>query len=102
MKILLLSNSIKAKFGLGLAGVESIFISSSAQAEHEWEKAIGSESIGIILMDQFIYESLSEKIQVQEQKLDFPLIIVIPRDEHDKMIGDNLSKLIREAIGIKV
>ena len=102
MKILLLSNSVKAKLGLGLAGVDSIFISSSAQAELEWEKAIQDEDIGIILMDQFIHETLSDKIQEHELKLDFPLIIVIPRDEHDKMIGDNLSKLIREAIGIKV
>ncbi len=101
MKILLLSNSVKAKLGLGLAGVDSILISSSGQAEVEWAKAISNEEIGIILMDQYIHETLSTVIQEHEQKLDFPLIIVIPKDEHDQMIGDNLSKLIREAIGIK-
>ncbi|HDS08877.1 MAG TPA: hypothetical protein ENN73_01505 [Firmicutes bacterium] len=102
MKVEVITNSKKVFFGFQTSGVKGRFVKDRNESETEWARAVNDREIGLILIDVFVYDQLKEKVREHEQKLKFPLVLVIPSDEHEPMLGDNLTKIIKEAIGIKV
>ncbi|MDD3626263.1 MAG: V-type ATP synthase subunit F [bacterium] len=102
MKLKVITNSKKVLYVFHISGVTGKLVIDKTACDREWEDSIKDKEIGLILIDKFVYENLKHKVQEHERKLRFPLVLLIPSDEKERMKGDNLTQIIRETIGIKV
>lgn len=102
MKVVLISKSEKANLGFRPTGIRCIQVKDKVSVVNAWDSVMSSREVGLVLIDSFVNELIHDRVSEHEKKLKFPLLLVIPGDEKDRMKGDNLTEIIKETIGIKV
>ena len=102
MKYYLISDNIDTRMGMRLAGVEGCVVHTAEETERELKKAVGDESIGILLITEKLSELCPELVYDIKLHAKRPLIVVIP-DRHGSGRGvDSITRYVNEAIGVKV
>ena len=103
MKVYLIGDSIDAKTGLRLVGVEgSDEIRTEAELLAELEKVRLDREIGIVVITEkfaFAHAAAIENFKLHNRR---PLIALIPDRDGTARRGDFLSRYVREAIGVKI
>lgn len=102
MKMFLISDNIDTYTGFRLAGVEGIVVHTRDEVKSQLEKAVADKEIGIIVVTEKIMQLCDDLIDSIKISVSRPLIVSIP-DRHGRSgETDEISKYIRDAIGIKI
>lgn len=101
MKFKLISDSHDAMTGMRLAGVEGVPAKNGDEARTAIESCVSDESVGVVLITESLAMTCSEYIDSLQLSESGTLIVTIP-GSRDERTQDNITKYIREAIGIKI
>ena len=101
MKFKLISDSHDAITGMRLAGVEGVLAKTEDEARAEIESCVSDGSVGVVLITESLAMTCSEYIDALQLTESGTLIVTIP-GSGDERTQDNITKYIRDAIGIKI
>lgn len=102
MKFFLITNNHDTAVGLRLAGIEGVVVDEPEQVGAELDKAIADTETGIILITEQLAKMCGERVTELKQTVSRPLIIEIPDRNSKGSVGENISRYVREAVGIKI
>ncbi|HEY8420806.1 MAG TPA: V-type ATP synthase subunit F [Thermoclostridium sp.] len=102
MKMYLISDNVDTKTGMRLAGIEGIVVHKREEVLNALNEAINDQEIGIILLTEKLMDLVADEIMNIKLNYDYPLIVEIP-DRHGSRKGaEQITKYVREAIGLKI
>ena len=101
MKMFCISDNIDTMMGLRLAGVEGVVVHTESEVRAQLDAALQNDEIGIVLMTEPLVSLCKETVFDLKLHRAKPLIIEIP-DRHGNGGKSNISRYIREAIGINI
>ena len=101
MKFKLISDSHDAITGMRLAGVEGVLAKTGDEARAAIESCVSDGSVGVVLITESLAATCSEYIDSLQLTESGTLIVTIP-GSRDESTQDNITKYIRDAIGIKI
>ena len=102
MKFFLISDNVDTCVGLRLAGIEGVVIHEADEVQKALEKAGEDEEIGVVLMTDKLIKLCPELVYELKLNRRRPLIAEIPDRHGAGMIGDSITRYVREAIGVKI
>lgn len=102
MKYFAISADEDTLLGLRLSGIEGVVAGSKREIETQIAAVRADESVAILLITQPCYALCSEMIDEIKLSAQRPLVSVIPSADGGERDPDLISRLIREAIGIKL
>lgn len=102
MKFFLISDNNDTAVGMRMAGVDGVVVHTADEVKISLEKAISDDRNGIILITQRLKDMCSEDIDSIRLNRPLPLIVAIPDRHGNKNAQSEISKYVRDAIGISV
>jgi len=102
MKYFAISEDRDTLTGLRLSGIEGAFAANKRDVAELVEKTCANGDVAVLLVTRGCYELCREKLDEIKLSMSRPLVSVIPAsgDKPDKT--DSITRLIREAIGVKI
>jgi len=98
----LISDNVDTKTGMRLAGIEGVVVHKREEVLDVLHEAINNQDIGIILLTEKLMDLVADEVMNIKLNYDFPLIVEIP-DRHGSRKGsDQVTRYVREAIGLKI
>lgn len=90
--------------GFALAGVPSLAASDASEAAHLLERLAASPDVGVVLIEEHLYEGLPEELRRTLERSALPVVIPFPgpRREEAPDAAARLVELLRRAIGYRV
>ena len=88
--------------GLRLAGMDGEVCHSKAEVRKSIDNVISDIDIGVLLISEKCTAMDSERIDSIKLDMARPLVVVIPGSEGTVREKDSITRLIREAIGIRI
>lgn len=102
VRMFLISDNVDTKTGMRLAGIEGVVVHEREEVLDALNEAINDQDIGIILLTEKLMDLVAEEVINIKLNYDFPLIVEIP-DRHGTRKGTGeITKHVREAIGLKI
>ncbi len=102
MKLYAISDDKDALTGLRLAGVEGCLLKDKKDIEVCIEQVRANPEIAVLLITENCAAAVPETVKELKLSSENPLLVVIPDSHGSSREPDSITKLIREAIGIKV
>ena len=102
MKFFCVSDNIDTQMGMRLAGIEGVVVHEPDEVEQAIRTAMEDKEIGIILVSEKLVKLCPQLIYDLKLHVKSPLIVEIPDRHGSDDIGDNITRDVREAIGIKI
>ncbi len=102
MKFFCISDNIDTQMGMRLAGIDGIVVHEFEETKQALEQSLADESVGIVLVTQKLSSLCYEMIYTHKLHNKSPLIVEIPDRHGDSSIGENISRYLQEAIGVKL
>lgn len=102
MKFFCVSDNIDTQMGMRLAGIEGVVVHEADEVEKSIRSAMADKEVGIILVSEKLVKLCPQLIYDLKLHTKFPLIVEIPDRHGSEEIGDNITRYVREAIGIKI
>lgn len=88
--------------GFRFAGLDGQVVETPAEARAAFAEAVASRDIGLIILTDAIAESIREEVNRQRYEATRPLVTEIPGPEGPLEGPERLTRLVREAVGIKI
>ncbi|HOX39981.1 MAG TPA: V-type ATP synthase subunit F [Candidatus Brocadiia bacterium] len=88
--------------GFSYAGVEGRVVHTPEEARDALRNAMTSGNVGIIVLNDYVAESIREEVSEIRLEGSIPVIVEIPGMAGPLPDRTSLEKLIRQAIGIRV
>jgi len=86
--------------GFRLAGVESTFALSGADAEAKIGELLSDESFGIIVVSERMVENCDWRLKKRIEATAKPIVVAIPDSAGPIEQEESLAKLIKRALGV--
>lgn len=102
MKMFLISDNNDTKTGMRLAGIEGVVVHEREEVLSALNNALDNKDIGIILLTEKLMDLVHDEVMDIKLKYDYPLIVEIPDRHGPKKDADQITKYVREAIGLKI
>ena len=102
MRHFLISHSQAALDGMRLAGVAGQLVSDSAAAEAAIKTACADETVAVLLVTKTVEGWCKDTVDRLKLAGRRPLMTVIPDPGGDGLGAEEITGLIREAIGVKI
>ncbi|OOB77882.1 MAG: ATP synthase subunit F [Epulopiscium sp. Nele67-Bin001] len=102
MRSFLISDNKDTLIGMRLVGIEGVIVHTKEKVLEEINKVFKDDTIGVLILTERIVDLAPEEIMEFKFKKAIPMIIEIP-DRHGTIReGDNISKYIKNSVGIKI
>jgi len=98
-KIAVISDSATST-GFRLAGVESTFSLSGAEAEAKLSELLSSTEYGIIIVPERLLENCDWRLKKRVEATAKPVVVAIPDNAGPVEQEESLAKLIKRALGV--
>ena len=102
MRFFAVSDDRDTLTGLRLAGIEGQLASDRREVLAEVERVRSDDSIAVLLMGEGCAAMVPEIVTELKLSSANPLLVVIPGSNGSSREPDSITRLIREAIGIKI
>ncbi|MEG0777421.1 MAG: V-type ATP synthase subunit F [Oscillospiraceae bacterium] len=102
MRIFAVSDDRDVLTGLRLAGVEGNFLCERREIEAHVEKLRSNPEAAVLLITESCAALVPELVKELKLSPTNPLLVVIPGSNGSGREADSITRLIREAIGIKI
>lgn len=102
MKYFAISADVDTLTGLRLAGIEGELATDRREVESLVNRVVSDETVAVLIVTQPCYELCREQIDVIKLNALRPLVTVIPDASGAKSEDDYITRLIREAIGVRI
>lgn len=102
MKFYCVSDNIDTQMGMRLAGIEGVVVHEAEETQAALRAAFADETIGIVLVTQKLSHLCYDLIYDYKLHQKYPLIVEIPDRHGDSSIGENITRYLNEAIGVKL
>jgi len=101
MKSYIISDNLDALIGMRLAGMQGEIVQNRDQVVDALKKILKDKEIGIVIVTKKVHGMAKEEITDIKVNREYPLIVEIP-GKKDEKIEDNILKVVRESIGVKI
>jgi len=88
--------------GFGFAGIDGTVVDTPAAAREAIRAYLGDPDVGIILVAQTIADQLGGEFDAYKLRRHLPLVLNIPDSLGAGMSGDDIQKLVQQALGLKL
>jgi len=88
--------------GFSYVGVPGEVAGSAAEAADAFDRACADASVQVVILDDTVAESISERVNRVRFDLDRPVVVEVPGPEGPNPNRPDLLKLVREAAGVKL
>lgn len=88
--------------GLRLSGIDGEFVNNKKEAEEVVARAETNSQIAVLLITESCAAMIPDKVKKMKLSSLTPLLVVIPGTKGSTREKDSITRLIREAIGIKI
>lgn len=102
MRMLAVSDDKDTLTGMRLAGVEGRLITAKKELESCIEEVKANPEIAVLLISEGCAALVPEAVKELKLSSATPLLVVIPGSRGSSREPDSITRLIREAIGIKI
>ena len=102
MQFYLISDNIDTLMGMRLVGVDGVIAHERDEVEEALHNAIENKDIAIILITDKLVKLCDETIYDLKLKIKKPLIVEVPDRHATSDITTNISRYIRNLIGLKI
>ncbi len=101
MKLLLITERTDASIGFRLAGVETVCVRHTDDAEEQLRRAAEDPDTGVLMITPGIEKMCPDTVSAV-RKAGRPLIVSVPDSDSPSQNSDAIGEYIRNAIGIKL
>lgn len=102
MKFYCVSDNIDTQMGMRLAGIEGTVVHEAEQVKRALQKACNNSEIGVVLVSEKLVKLCPDIVYDIKLHTKIPLIVEIPDRHGTANIADNISRYVRDAVGIKI
>lgn len=102
MQFYLISDNIDTLMGMRLVGVDGVIAHERDEVKEALHNAIENKDIAIILITDKLVKLCDETIYDLKLKIKKPLIVEVPDRHATSDITTNISRYIRESVGLKI
>lgn len=102
MKYFCISDDPDVLTGMSLAGIDGVFASTQKEVEAAVSRVCADSSVAILLVTDGCYALYSEKLDELKLTSDRPLVNIIADSHGSRREPNYITRLINEAIGIKI
>ncbi|NLP25835.1 MAG: ATP synthase subunit F [Clostridiales bacterium] len=102
MQFYLISDNIDTLMGMRLVGVDGVIAHGRDEVKEALHNAIENKDIAIILITDKLVKLCDETIYDLKLKIKKPLIVEVPDRHATSDITTNISRYIRESVGLKI
>ena len=88
--------------GFALVGVEGITVSTPGDVNAAFERALGDEEIGIMIITETAAQMIRTVVDKYTFTADFPLIVEIPDRKGPVPDRPGMRSLVNQSIGINI
>ena len=88
--------------GFRYAGVDGIIVDSAEEAGRELDRLAAENAELIVIMTERFANMLREQVNAIRYEGELPLVVEIPGPEGPDPNAPSLTKMIREAVGIRI
>ncbi len=88
--------------GMRLAGIEGVLAIESREVEQAVERVFADPEIAILMVTEGCYALCRERLNELKLSAERPLVNVIADSRGSKREPDSITRLINEAIGVKI
>lgn len=95
----------KTADGFRLAGIGVREAESSEEARQIINEMLQEDEVGIIALDQRLFEALDERLEKQLERVYRPVVVMLPLGDSaqvNELTQQRLQRLIRRAVGFDV
>ncbi len=101
MRSYVISDNIDALIGMRLAGIKGEVVHNREEVVDVLKEILKDKEIGIVIITKKVQEIAKEEIMDIKVNREYPLIVEIPGKKEEK-IEDDILKVVRESIGVKI
>ena len=102
MRYFVICNEENTLAGLSLAGIGGEVCHSRDEVRKSIDAVISDADIGVLLISENCAAMDSERMDSIKLDMSRPLVVIIPGSEGTLREKDSITRLIREAIGIRI
>lgn len=102
MKSYLISDNRDTALAFRLAGISNCIVHQKQEIIKLFNSLIEDENIGIIILTEIIMDKIKQEVEYVKSNRNKPLIIEIPDRHGSKKEQGNITKYIRDSVGIKI
>ncbi len=88
--------------GFGFAGIDGTVVESAAAARDAIRAYLAQPEIGVILVAQAVADQLGGEFDEYKLRRHLPLVLNIPDSTGAGMTGDDIQKMVQQALGLKL
>lgn len=88
--------------GFGFAGIDGTVVENADAARQAIRAYLADPTIGVILVAQTIADQLGGEFDAFKLRRHLPLVLNIPDSLGAGMSGDDIQKLVQQALGLKL
>lgn len=88
--------------GFGFAGVDGTVAEDAAAAREAITRYLADPQVGVILVAQTLANQLGGEFDAYKLRRTLPLVLNIPDSLGAGMEGEDIQKLVQQALGIKL
>lgn len=102
MRYFLICEDTDTLTGLRLAGIEGKLCQTRREIEQSIDRAQADPQIAILLISEYCASLTPTRINELKLSAHRPLVVVIPGSKGTTRPSDSITRLVREAIGIRI
>ena len=100
MRMYLLSDNVDTLMGMRLSGVEGVVLHQEEEVRTKLKELLDDDDIAVILITSTLLNLIRDTVFDLKLNRKKPLIIEIPDRHGNGRTKDNISKYVKEAIGV--
>ena len=102
MRFYLLSDNIDTLMGMRLAGIEGQVLHEADEVEKALGTLVEDETIGVILMTNKLIELCPDLVNDLKLNRKRPLLVGVADRHGAGQLSENITRYVREAVGIEI
>jgi len=102
MQFYLISDNVDTLMGMRLVGIDGVIAHEKSEVKKALENAVINKEIAIILITDKLVRLCDDIIYDLKLKMKKPLIVEIPDRHATSDITTNISRYVRESVGLKI
>ncbi|MBQ2604362.1 MAG: V-type ATP synthase subunit F [Acutalibacteraceae bacterium] len=102
MKFYLISDNVDTLMGMRLSGIDGTVIHTEDEVRNTLKETMERDDVAVVLMTAKLVALCPELVMNYKLNSRQPLIVEIPDRHGNGRTGDNITKYVRDAIGIKL
>lgn len=102
MRFYLISDNVDTAMGMRLAGIEGVVVHEDSEVRDALTKAMDYDDVAVILMTERLVSLCPDLVYNLKLNRKQPLIVEIPDRHGNGRAKDNITRYVRDAIGVKI